>query len=88
MKSVSVVLIAMFIGVNVLSFRTFDKSLEIEEKPHMQNKLVLLKSGWLREKLLLFIECEMCGRVLGGCLNRWINDTFNVSRDVHGLKWG
>lgn len=87
MKSVSVVLIAMFIGVNVLSFRTFDKSLEIGEKPHMQNKLVLLKSGWLREKLL-FIECEMCGRVLGGCLNRWINDTFNVSRDVHGLKWG
>lgn len=83
MKSVSVVLIAMFIGVNVLSFRTFDKSLEIGEKPHMQNKLVLLKSGWLREKLLLFIECEMCGRVLG-----WINDTFNVSRDVHGLKWG
>lgn len=45
MKSVSVVLIAMFIGVNVLSFRTFDKSLEIGEKPHMQNKLVLLKSG-------------------------------------------
>lgn len=45
MKSVSVVLIAMFIGVNVLSLRTFDKSLEIGGKPHMQNKLVLLKSG-------------------------------------------
>lgn len=45
MKSVSVVLIAMFIGVNVLSLRTFNKSLEIGEKPHMQNKLVLLKSG-------------------------------------------
>lgn len=65
MKSVGVVLIAMFIGVNVLSLRMFDKSLEIGEKPHMQNTLVLLKSGWLREKLLLFIECEMCGRVLG-----------------------
>lgn len=65
MKSVSVVLIAMFIGVNVPSFRTFDKSLEIEEKPHIQNTSVLLKSGWLREKFLLFIECEMCGRVLG-----------------------
>lgn len=45
MKSVSVVLIAMFIGVNVPSFRTFDKSLEIEEKPHIQNTSVLLKSG-------------------------------------------
>lgn len=45
MKSVSVVLIAMFIGVNVLSLRIFDKSLEIGEKPHMQNTLVLLKSG-------------------------------------------
>lgn len=45
MKSVSVVLIAMFIGVNVPSFRTFDKSLEIEEKSHIQNTSVLLKSG-------------------------------------------
>lgn len=32
MKSVSVVLIAMFIGVNVLSLRMFDKSLEIGGK--------------------------------------------------------
>lgn len=35
MKLVSVVFIVMFIGVNVLSFRIFDKSLEIGEKFYM-----------------------------------------------------
>lgn len=65
MRSVSVVLITMFIRVNVQSLRTFNKSLEIGEKPHIQNTLVLLMWGWLSEKLLSFIECEMCGRFLG-----------------------
>lgn len=35
MKLVSVVFIVMFIGVNVLSLRIFDKSLEIGEKFYM-----------------------------------------------------
>lgn len=35
MKLVSVVFIVMFIGVNVLSLRMFDESLEIGEKFYM-----------------------------------------------------